>query len=816
MFILQAEKNRLTVNERELITSGSVNIYPVRFTFSVDWEGLDRTATFRVGTESRSVRLNADGECVIPWEVLTADSEGRILSIGVYGTRGDNLVLPTIWASGGTVQPGASAGEEAAPPTPGLYDQIVAEFHEIAEETLKDAGNILSGAEVARNEAKTAAKQSADCASAAELSEKAARDTLAVVLAAARQSNESAVRAAASEEAAEEIKNDAIQAKEASEAAAERAKQDAESAALAAREALQYSNNAAESEKNAGLSEQAAKQFSQDANGVLEEIKQMAPVGTVELPSQDGTLTYSGEFQFPSWNHYDPKKLILGGVTFAADAGTYTATFTPRGNCTWPEGGAEVRNAAWKIGKATGIISVEPDSPALTLRNPVETISVSRAGNGAVSAVSGDPKIVKVDVNGTEITVTGVSSGHTDLTISVAETENHFAAGGTVDVDVMFSHVFGVMWDYSNSSTALQRLTVDNDPNGYVTNDITEEPTPAIGSGEGGSPFDAYSPWSGMEEYNILPDGSIIKSGGEGFSRTENDTVVYIPEFYYRVVDDSENSKRYWYVADGPFPGFEKHPGSGKYVSRYLAGENYAVKSGLAPLVDIMRAEARPGALAKGNGWRLYDFATYCAILILYLVEYSDWNSQEKIGYGCVWMNENTDSGHTDIMNYHTGTADSARDNGKDSVQFRYLENLWGNVQQFVDGYIAIGTSGYASTEPERYNDTSSEGYAYLGSRDVGGNQFIKALAFPEEAPWAFFPTKFIDRTSVFWIPDRANNSNQTQILHVGGGRSSARDAGLFAYTSEWDSRSADHGNGVRLIYDGAGNGGENENQVED
>ena len=47
MFILQANKNKLAVLEREPVTSGSVNVYRARFEFSDDWEGLTRKAVFR-------------------------------------------------------------------------------------------------------------------------------------------------------------------------------------------------------------------------------------------------------------------------------------------------------------------------------------------------------------------------------------------------------------------------------------------------------------------------------------------------------------------------------------------------------------------------------------------------------------------------------------------------------------------------------------------------------------------------------------------------------------------------------------------------
>ena len=124
MFILYAGKNQLTVRKREPVTSGSVNIYTVRFEFSPDWEGLERAAVFKSGSESRSVPLDSGGECVIPWEVLT--SHGQPLTAGIFGTQND-AVLPTVWASLGTILEGVPTnGEGARPPTPDLWRQELA------------------------------------------------------------------------------------------------------------------------------------------------------------------------------------------------------------------------------------------------------------------------------------------------------------------------------------------------------------------------------------------------------------------------------------------------------------------------------------------------------------------------------------------------------------------------------------------------------------------------------------------------------------------------------------------------------------------
>jgi len=124
-FILYADKNKLVVRKRGPVTSGSVNVYPVRFEFSADWDGLTRTAVFQADGEPVSVLLDDTGECSIPWETLA--KHGVRLRAGVYGTKGGDVVLPTIWADLGEVLQGVAMPDGGTyPPTPELWEQALA------------------------------------------------------------------------------------------------------------------------------------------------------------------------------------------------------------------------------------------------------------------------------------------------------------------------------------------------------------------------------------------------------------------------------------------------------------------------------------------------------------------------------------------------------------------------------------------------------------------------------------------------------------------------------------------------------------------
>ena len=106
MFRLQMNKNHVVVEETEMITSGSVNVYDVEFRFNEDWEGLERIAVFRAGNVMIQTVLPPDNRITMPWEVMVEPS--LVLYVGVYGRNCEtgDIVLPTVWASVGTIQVG--------------------------------------------------------------------------------------------------------------------------------------------------------------------------------------------------------------------------------------------------------------------------------------------------------------------------------------------------------------------------------------------------------------------------------------------------------------------------------------------------------------------------------------------------------------------------------------------------------------------------------------------------------------------------------------------------------------------------------------
>lgn len=272
--------------------------------------------------------------------------------------------------------------------------------------------------------------------------------------------------------------------------------------------------------------------------------------------------------------------------------------------------------------------------------------------------------------------------------------------------------------------------------------------------------------------------------------------MVFIPVFY--VAQKRSGTKQYFYVSDKPKTGMTKHPGSGKYVGRYhmnSGGYGHST-TGDSPYVNITRASARHTAKSHGSKFHLYDFATYCAIIFLYIVEFANWNCQNKIAYGRAnGQSSAVTSGKTDTMVYHTGTAGSRISDGAAAMQYRWIENLWGNVCQWVDGFNANGTTAYYCTDPSKYADNTSTGYTNIGTLPDSG--WIKDLTVTDNG---LLIPKTNGGSETTYIPDYMWSSSSWRVLDVGGCWNSGAYAGLLCFSANGTSSESGSSVSARLL----------------
>ena len=517
--------------------------------------------------------------------------------------------------------------------------------------------------------------------------------------------------------------------------------------------------------------------------GVTAQAQQAVTVqkASIAVPTQSGSLTYNGNAQSPTWSGYDQAEMTLGGVTTGTNAGNYNAVFTLKDTVgtQWTDGTTEPKTVTWSIGKAAGSVSLNPQSLTLDTDNPTKTITVTRAGTGAISAQSSAPGVASVQVSGTTITVTGLENGSATVTVSVAADINYNAASpAQCAVEVSFSQIFGVEWD--GTSTSVWSRT---DAAELFTN-----PSPAVNNGGGSSPFDDIQPWAGMQ----IVDDAVGK-------------LVSIPKYWYKWTRSGNTMKLQ--ISNGPEPGFLVSPahadrGDGKgerdvvYVGRYHCNTSYKSQAGSQPAASMTRAQARSNIHNLGSTYWQYDFAMYWTIMMLYLVEYANWNSQATIGYGCSPSSQKFNMGATDAMIYHTGTSAASRTT-YGSVQYRHIEGLWDNVYDWCDGIRFGGAVVYCIKNPSDFSDTS--GGTNVGTRATSGG-YISGWTNPTASgfEYALYPNAVAGSESTY-VCDYCNYSSSGVVLRVGGYYYQDQYHGAFYLLGNDGASVAGSGVGCRL-----------------
>ena len=391
------------------------------------------------------------------------------------------------------------------------------------------------------------------------------------------------------------------------------------------------------------------------------------------------------------------------------------------------------------------------------------TITVTCPAGSSVTCANGDTTLTQTAASGTAVFTVG-NAGTWTVTATLdgesASGEVVISADGeSKSITLQYVHIYGVLWD-GTSTTALSRT---DDAAGF------SDPVPAVSGGSGNSPFDTLLPWSGMVR-------STDPQAGE---------LVAIPKYWYKWTKSGSTIKLQ--IADGPAEGFLVSPahcdrgdGHGErdvvYVGRYHCHtSNWKSQTGGKPKADITRSSARSSIHNLGSTIWQWDWAMDWTIKMLYLVEYADWNSQTKIGYGCGNNSSTENMGQTDGMTYHTGTKQSSRTTYGVGVQYRHIEGLWDNVYDWVDGCYYNSNGLNIILNPNNFSDSS--GGTSIGTPSSG---YPSALDIKTglNNQWPL-PTAAGGSDSTY-VPDYWYFNASVPCLRVGGYFSQSLNRGLF------------------------------------
>lgn len=336
-----------------------------------------------------------------------------------------------------------------------------------------------------------------------------------------------------------------------------------------------------------------------------------------------------------------------------------------------------------------------------------------------------------------------------------------------------------------------------------------------------------------MNRCNVSDNGTITAYYGDP-NYTEDGSngqvMVYVRKFYYKL-DVSQPGdlsginirKGRWSISDIPIEGYKLHPAflaadgvtelpyflygafdavgqdsNGIYSSSYnttsyklssVGGNTYK------PICSLTRATARTMATNRGNGWYPVGVKQTMAIQMLFSVEFG-FNSQIGVGRGIVKDTGTHNTGLT-IGNKTSGTYDNATT----AVNYRGIENLWGNICNFIDGINISNTTPYICNT-FTFSDNTSTNYSRI-SFTLPGINYTTAFGYDSNNDWVLLPSE-TNRSTVDEfgpIGDYFGSNSDWRVARLGGSYIYGRDAGLFYWDCHYNSSYTDVGVGVRLMY---------------
>ena len=584
--------------------------------------------------------------------------------------------------------------------------------------TAKDHADLIA----AISETRGAATAAAGAATAAGEDAKTAQDAARAAQEAASEAEGKATEAA---ETAEKAAQDAGQAKKDAQTAADAAATAQGAAETAQTAATSASTEASNAKKEAGEAKKTADEAletAQAAGGLYPQIIVTVAAGAV-VTCSNGSKSYE-------------QTSTGAAVVFnVPDYGTWSVSAERDG---LPSNTVEIV-----------VDTAKQYAAALAFFESTITVNVE-AGSSVVCEGGGKTQTKTSETGSVVFTVTSAA------TYTITATKSGQEASGTVQItangqtktlSLAYVHIYSAAWDGSSTT----KLTRGDDAALFT------DPVPAVGNGAGSSPFDNRLPWSGMTK---VTDG--------------NNVLVKIPKYWVKVSHAPFKVQ----IADKATPGYQVSPahrdrgdGVGErdvvYIGRYECDGSYMSRSGQAPKVSTPLATFRSGIHALGAEYWQADIALHLTWWFLYIVEYADWNGQTAIGQGNVSSGAKINTGATDSMTYHTGRA--AGTDGQTAVQYRNIENPWGNVREWRDGIIFSDTNICTYNNPANFSDAyNGTGAVVRSNKRAASSGWIKAWGHDTNDPSFIYPSE-IGGSETTFVPDYCYCDTGVRALNIGG-----------------------------------------------
>ena len=248
------------------------------------------------------------------------------------------------------------------------------------------------------------------------------------------------------------------------------------------------------------------------------------------------------------------------------------------------------------------------------------------------------------------------------------------------------------------------------------------------------------------------------------------------------------------------------------------------------PASGLTQNFTRPNSMTiaknRGSGWYALTFKLASAIQMLITVEYGC-NSQVNIADGVVGITDNTSYncasyvgstvGNTtgravSTINEINGTETTYTSATTTSVNYRGIENMWGNIWKWVDGINIHGNGSQRGGVPYvctdmNFSDTNTANYESVGFTVANTDGYVKYFGWGNDKyDWVFMPSTAGSggasaSTTVGDYFYRTTNLNGYRAALLGSTWNASSGAGVFYWRLNVAASSRNRLVGARLMY---------------
>jgi hypothetical protein len=165
------------------------------------------------------------------------------------------------------------------------------------------------------------------------------------------------------------------------------------------------------------------------------------------------------------------------------------------------------------------------------------------------------------------------------------------------------------------------------------------------------------------------------------------------------------------------------------------------------------------------------------------------------VGYGVVGASAASKTGIT------TGsTTSGTKDNQTTPVNWRGIENFWGNIFNWIDGLNINNKVPYVCNTFNFVDDTST-GYTQIAFSLPSDDNFVSAFGYDSNNDWILLPSEASGANENSAIGDTVYSTTEWRVAYLGGGWHGASAAGVFSWDLYGESSLSESYRGSRLMY---------------